>query len=490
MKLRLAVISKNKSNKTISSRLKEVSIIVLFLTIDIFVYYLSILLGYKIRHVIGQFIPQLPEFIIPLNFIFQQIWIPAVLIISFFYSGLYTKIKDFWGDLEAILKSFFFSTILIFSIISFIKFSDRLSRLHLIISFFIFFMFLPAFRYIFKILLNKTKLMSKKVLIVGVTDGSCALAKFIQNNNYLSYQVIGFWDKNHPNKRMTIDGYKFKVFRIKNLEKIIQRLGINSLILSEPYASSKDFLLSIRNSVKNILLIPSKNPFFIYSSFLFSSLYSDSLVLHFKNNLCEPFNILIKRIFDIVVSLTFLLFLFPFMVLIAILIKIDSPGPVIFSQPREGQNKKKILIYKFRTMYINSDAILNRYLESTPEAKKEWLRYRKLKNDPRITRIGKFLRKTSLDEIPQLFNVLKGEMSLVGPRPVTKEEIDTYYKEFADFYYEVKPGLTGLWQVSGKNKLSYEKRVFLDVMYAINWSIWRDIIILVKTIPVVFQNEG
>lgn len=466
-------------------------IIVFFLAIDLLLYYASLIIGYKLRYLLGKIFPLLPNFIIPLNFVLCQFWIPTVFLISFFYSGLYTKTKDFWGDLEAILKSFCYSTILIFSIISFIKFSDRLSRLHLLISISIFFIFYLVLRYILKIFLNKIKWGIKKVLIIGITDASCSLAKFIHNDNYLSYQVIGFWDKKYPNrKEVFIDNnIKFKVFRIKNLEKLIQRLNPDSLILSETYSGLKDFVLNIRRYSKNILLIPSRNPFFIYSSFLFSSLYSNSLVLHLKNNLCEPSNILIKRIFDIVISLILLFFLSPLMILIAILIKLDSPGPVIFSHVREGYNRKKISIYKFRTMYSNSTELLKRYLDENPTAKLEWERYRKLKEDPRITKVGKFLRRTSLDELPQLFNVLKGEMSLVGPRPVTKEEIEKYYKELSDFYYEVKPGLTGLWQVSGKNSLPYNERVLLDVMYTINWSIWRDMIILAKTLPVIFQNE-
>ncbi len=452
---------------------------------------MSLIIGYKIRYLLGKVFFSLPDFIIPLNFVLSQFWIPLVFLISFFYSGLYTKIKDFWGDIETILKSFCFSIILIFSIISFIKFSDRLSRLHLLITISIFFIFYPVFRYVLKIFLNRTKWGIKKVLIIGITNNSCSLAKFIHDDNYLSYQVLGFWDKSYLNKKeIFIDkNIKFKIFKTKNLEKLIQRLKPDSLILAETYSKLEIFISNIKKYSKNIFFIPSKNPFFIYSSFMFSSLYSNSLVLHLKNNLCEPSNILIKRIFDVVISLILLFFLFPLMILIAILIKLDSPGPVIFSHVREGHNRKKILIYKFRTMYINSTELLKRHLDKDPAAKLEWERYRKLKEDPRVTKIGKLLRKSSLDELPQLFNVLKGEMSLVGPRPVTKEEIDTYYKEFADFYYEVKPGLTGLWQVSGKNSLSYNERVLLDVMYVINWSIWRDMIIIAKTLPVVFKNE-
>ena len=463
--------------------------VIFFLITDLIVYYFCLITGYKIRALLGNFFPMLPEFDIPFRFIILQVWIPIIFIISFFYSGLYTKIRDLWGDLEAILKSFCFSTILIFSIISFVKLSNRISRLHLLISISLFLILYPIVRYLLKNFLNKARLGVRNILFIGITDTSCSLAELIQSDRYLSFQVTGFWDENFDKKEIFINNKKFKVFKVKNLEKLIQSLRPHSLILAENYSGSENFVLNIRKYTNNILLIPTKNPFFIYNSFLFSSLYSDSLVLHLKNNLCDPINILAKRIFDIIVSSILLLFLLPLMVIIAILIKLDSPGPIIFSHKREGQNKKKISIYKFRTMYTNASEILDRYLANNPDARLEWEKYRKLKKDPRITRIGKFLRRTSLDEIPQLFNVLKGEMSLVGPRPVTKEEIDIYYKELADFYYEVKPGLTGLWQVSGKNKLSYSKRVLLDVMYTINWSIWRDIIILIKTFPVIFQND-
>lgn len=463
---------------------------VIFFIVDFFLYFISVSIGYKLRDVLCKSFPFLPPFIIPFDFILSQIWIPAVFFFSFLYSGLYTKVRDFWSDLEAILKSFSFSIILIFSIISFIKFSDRLSRLHIILSISIFFLFYPAVRYLLKIILNKIGWGIKSVLILGITKGSISLARFIKKDHYLSYQIIGFWDKDYKEPKFTVDkNIKLRVFRIKNIEGLLKKLRPDALILSETYFDSTFFIAKLRRYVKNLIFIPNGNPFFIYNSFLISTPYSNSLVFYLKNNLREPMNIFIKRLFDIVVSVTLIILLLPLMAVISILIKLSSPGPLIFSHTREGKDKKKIKIYKFRTMYINSEELLNEYLKKNPEAKEAWKKYRKIKNDPRITRIGKFLRKTSLDELPQLFNILKGEMSLVGPRPVTKEEIQKYYKEFASFYYEVKPGLTGLWQVSGKNRLSYEQRVFLDVMYVLNWSIWRDIIILAKTLPVIFQNE-
>jgi undecaprenyl-phosphate galactose phosphotransferase len=178
------------------------------------------------------------------------------------------------------------------------------------------------------------------------------------------------------------------------------------------------------------------------------------------------------------------------MILISIIIKLSDKGPVIYSHKRIGKNDNEFNCYKFRTMYIDADKRLKEILEKDPEKKKEWENYWKLKDDPRVTKIGNFLRKTSLDELPQIFNVLKGEMSLVGPRPVIQKELNEYYRENAEYYFKVPPGITGLWQVSGRSETSYDYRVSLDAWYVKNWNLWLDIIILIRTIKAVIKQEG
>jgi Undecaprenyl-phosphate galactose phosphotransferase WbaP len=184
-----------------------------------------------------------------------------------------------------------------------------------------------------------------------------------------------------------------------------------------------------------------------------------------------------------------LLILAPFLGLMAVLIKIDSLGGVFFRQPRLGKDGRVFVPLKFRTMHSDADRILQEKLALDPELKKEWDRYQKLKNDPRITRMGRFLRKFSLDELPQLWNVLLGEMSLVGPRPmlVNQREI---YGELFESYKQVTPGITGLWQVSGRNYTTFARRAELDDEYIQRWSLWLDIYILLKTVKVVFTREG
>ena len=198
----------------------------------------------------------------------------------------------------------------------------------------------------------------------------------------------------------------------------------------------------------------------------------------------------VKTAFDYILTLVGAVFIIPLFFYIAYRIKKEDPGPVFFAHTRIGKDGKPFPCYKFRSMVVNSQEMLQKYLVKNPAAREEWERDFKLKDDPRVTPIGKFLRSTSLDELPQIFNVLRGEMSLVGPRPVIQEELDKYYGETAKLYCTVKPGITGLWQVSGRSDIGYDERVALDATYIKYRSMWGDIVILWKTIGVVLMKKG
>lgn len=198
-----------------------------------------------------------------------------------------------------------------------------------------------------------------------------------------------------------------------------------------------------------------------------------------------------KRPFDIGFSLFAILITLPIMISIAIAIKLTNGGSVFYRHTRVGYKGKKFKVLKFRSMYMDADRGLKEILEKYPEARKEWEKTFKLKNDPRITPIGKILRKTSLDELPQFFNVLKGDMSIVGPRPVVEEELKKYYRDKADVYKSVKPGITGYWQVEGRSDIEdYEERVAMDERYIKNQSFFLDIKIILKTIKVIITGKG
>ena len=198
---------------------------------------------------------------------------------------------------------------------------------------------------------------------------------------------------------------------------------------------------------------------------------------------------IIKTIFDLFFSLIILIVGLPIFLIIALLIKLSSRGPIFFLQERIGKNKKKFNCIKFRTMHPEAPDILNNLLTNNKKLKKEFEETHKLKNDPRITNIGKFLRKTSLDEIPQFLNVIKMEMSIIGPRPIVKNEIQKYGKSY-NKVISLKPGITGLWQVSGRNNLSYKRRVSLDCLYVDNISPILDLRIIIRTFGVIlFPND-
>ena len=214
-----------------------------------------------------------------------------------------------------------------------------------------------------------------------------------------------------------------------------------------------------------------------------------AFALTLRRNLCDARRLCLKRTFDLAACTALSLMALPFFLCLTLLIKLDSPGPALFRQTRIGQGGKSFRVFKFRTMQANAEAVLKSYLAAHPEEAREWKATQKLKHDPRITRIGRFLRKTSLDELPQVLNVFLGEMSLVGPRPIVQEEIARYGEVFA-LYAQVPPGITGLWQISGRNDISYEERVELDRYYITNWSIWFDWYILARTVPVVLGKKG
>ena len=197
----------------------------------------------------------------------------------------------------------------------------------------------------------------------------------------------------------------------------------------------------------------------------------------------------IKRAFDIIASLMLILLMLPMVLVVAAAVVIDSPGPIFFVQRRVGRLGAEFPLLKFRTMVADGEAALAERVASDVELLREWERSRKLRNDPRVTRVGTFLRRHSIDEMPQLINVLRGDMSLVGPRPVRTDEI-AYFGERALEILGARPGLTGLWAVSGRSDLTYEERAGLEYRYVADWNLWLDVRVLMRTIPVVVRGRG
>jgi undecaprenyl-phosphate galactose phosphotransferase len=263
-------------------------------------------------------------------------------------------------------------------------------------------------------------------------------------------------------------------------------------INSKNYAPDtlQEIINSEIQSSKEVIFIPLINEYNLTQSYIYELSNTRTNLIVLKNRLKSRSRMLLHNLFNYFLAVLLLPVLLPVIAFLAYLIKKESPGPVFFAHMRIGKDGKPIPTLKFRSMYSDAKERLEKLLAEDPAIKAEWEKNFKLKEDPRVTRIGAIMRKTSLDELPQIFNVLKGEMSFVGPRPVIQQEIDQYYKEDAQYYFMVKPGITGLWQVSGRSDTDYDFRVATDKWYVLNWSIWLDIVILFKTVKVVLFREG
>ncbi len=269
----------------------------------------------------------------------------------------------------------------------------------------------------------------------------------------------------------------------ENIHSLIKELNIKQAIICDYYGDMSIIMASYRYTTK-----VSKN----------QTLFTDTQqikdiggIIGFASihNLTFKRNLFLKRLLDVSAIILTLPLVLPIMFILGLLTKLTSKGPVFYGHKRVGKNGKEIKCWKFRSMCINSQEILEEILATDPVRRAEWEKDRKFIDDPRVTKFGKFLRKTSLDELPQLFNILIGDMSLVGPRPVTEPEL-VKYGEYKDYVLSVVPGLTGMWQVSGRSDTGYEDRISFDTYYIQNWSIWLDIWILIKTIWVVLAGKG
>lgn len=419
-------------------------------------------------------------------------WIFLVWMFFFYYEGLYTKRFSFWDEIKVLCRVSFFSTIGVFTIVSLGKFSGEVSRTVVVLMGLTALLFLPAVRIVVKKILRRFGFLKRRVLILGAGETGKLIVKALRKEPNYGYDVIGFVDDDPLKFGKKIEGVK--IHRgIDRAFNYINRCNLEDIFIAMPGAGKErlqGLVNSLQHKVERIFFVPDIFGIAVLGTNLQHFFHEEAFAFEMKNNLSNPLNIVIKRCFDIVVTCLLIPFLAVPMGLIAMLIRLGSKGPAIFSQERVGRNGEIFKCYKFRTMYDDAQEKLDLLLEGDPVRKSEWDMNWKLNDDPRVTKIGKFLRITSLDELPQIFNVFRGDMSLVGPRPVTQEEIDRHYGDMAELCFCVMPGITGLWQVSGRSNTGYDYRIALDSWYVRNWNLWLDIVILFKTVKIVAKREG
>ncbi len=468
--------------------------IAFLLLLDISAFYSSLLAAYYSRKALQDLYSQVIPLQFSLVYFLYLWWIPAVFLAFIVYDRLYIKRLPFWDETKELLKAISASTIAILTIISLGKMSGDISRLTVIFLWFYSLCFFPLFRFIGKKALHSS-LWRDNVIIIGAGTAGLATAKGINSDAHLGYHVIGFLDDDERmGKRVKVGDYSYDILgKVGEFKLIVKQFDITTVIVAIPSLSNEklsELTNEIQKYTKTVLLVPDVKGVALSNTELYYLFMEQLFLLKINNNLMSTANRFVKRLFDLALVVLLMPLLLPAIALIALLIKVDSPGPIFHIQDRFGKDRAIFKCLKFRTMYLQSDDLLNDHLQTYPEKALEWQKFKKLKGpDPRVTRIGKFLRQRSLDELPQFFNVLAGDMSLVGSRPyLPREEDDMKYH--IDTILLTPPGITGLWQVSGRNKLTFEDRLVLDAWYVLNWSLWLDVVILFKTFRVVLVKEG
>lgn len=329
----------------------------------------------------------------------------------------------------------------------------------------------------------------RDMLIVGTNPRGLQFANKIKANPALGYRIVGFVDYERPDLADFRNSGFCRVTDFEGLPSFLRKNVVDEVVVALP-------MRSMHSEASEVAGLCEQHGILIrFASTLFDLKISrrrveevvegDSLITHYTGSL-EGWPVVIKRVIDIVGSAVLLLFLSPVLLLAALLIKLTSPGPVMFVQQRLGLNKRHFGIFKFRTMVVDAEKKMKE-IEHLNEVSGPVF---KIKNDPRITPIGKFLRKTSIDELPQLMNVFKGDMSLVGPRPLPIRDYEGFSEDWQRRRFSIRPGITCLWQIGGRSSISFEKWMELDLQYIDKWSLWLDLEILVKTIPAVLKGSG
>ena len=429
-----------------------------------------------------------PAFHIPGFYLY--LLVPAIFLAFLQSSNM--KIRRFptWKMAQSVFHAVFFSILTIALLMYFGKVGAVVSRLFVAMTGVFAFVFVVSARFLLREFLNRGHIMEIPVLFVGAGRTAEELVKTLEAQGGCGMKIVGFVADTPLAARLA--GRYRLLGTLGKLERVLHMTGVQHVIVTAtglPAAEQVHIINRIQPHVKNVIFVPDLLGAPVSNTDIDGLLDNSLMLLRFRNNLAHWYNRAIKRVFDLVLSLLGLILVIPVTAVIALLIHLDNPGPIFFAHRRIGQGGREFPCYKFRTMVPNAENILKDYLKTHPEAREEWERDFKLKHDPRITHIGAFLRKTSLDELPQVFNVIKGDMSLVGPRPIIAAEVPKYGEYFADFCL-VPPGITGMWQVNGRSDTTYEERVQMDTWYVRNWSVWIDIIYLIKTVTVVLARKG
>lgn len=451
---------------------------------------LALVVAYWVRYELEWIKPVAEAYYVPYRvYLPFAITLTCILVISYAFQGLYDfeKRRSWFDEAQALVSGTATGLFLMVAIFFFYR-PYFYSRLMLIYAFALIVILLSLLRVVRNIVLDylrKRGIGVTRVLIVGAGDIGRRVMRNILAQPNLGYHVVGFVDDD-PEKGYSYIGRFKGLGSIDRLPRIIQEESVDEVIITLPWMYHRKIMSVMAQCERqNVRAKIVPDLFQMSLSHMMVDDLSGVPLISVREITFRRGEKIIKRAMDVLGAVVGLVLLSPLMLLIAIAIKLDSPGPVLFKQVRVGKNGKEFVMYKFRSMREGAEEEQER-LRELNEADGPIF---KLRDDPRCTRVGRILRRLSLDELPQLYNVLRGEMSLVGPRPPLPSEV-AQYKEWHRKRLAVSPGMTGLWQVSGRSQLSFDEMVLLDLYYIENWSPMMDIRILLRTIPKVILGDG
>jgi Undecaprenyl-phosphate galactose phosphotransferase WbaP len=422
-----------------------------------------------------------------------SIFAMSILISSQTVFEQYTVRRSFYDEIVEFVQLYLFSALASLSMIYIFELSEDRKK-HLIFLFFTFIL-IPIFRYLSRHALDYFGLWRVECLLLSPQSEFDYAKRAIESQFNLGLNIRRSSLENrllvkYIKESERVDASDYRGFQIK-LQEYYQSI-FSPYIIIYLHKKNSEYLPKVVELLStlgfNYSIIPDVSGSSLLGARISHLFRWEVLLITPRNNIDRVSYKIIKRFFDIILATFMLFIMFVPMVIIYLIIKRDG-GPGIFSHERIGLNGGAFKCYKFRSMTPNSEMVLDEYLANDSLARSHWTENRKLIYDPRITKFGKFLREYSLDELPQLLNVIRGDMSMIGPRPIVKSEILKYGKNF-DVYKKVRPGITGLWQISGRSSTAYSYRVSLDIWYIKNWSFWYDIFILMKTVGVVISRTG
>lgn len=408
----------------------------------------------------------------------QRWYLLLVYLPAFAYEGLYSKRFVDWEEIRRCFRAITVASVAIVALVFALRYLE-LSRLIITLALIFALVIVPTTRAVVHRLLVSSRLLIRHLVLLGNNSHTTPFVRELSQHTRLGYEVDA-----------TIE----RIINGESIEELLNRASRTSpdavLTVFTDSFTAEEMTAIIHYAERrfpNIMLVPSAAP--VRTHAVDIEQIGTTLVVKYRYNLLRPLNRYIKRTVELAICLVLGVLSIPLLLLLALLTKLSSRGPVFFVQPRIGRERRLFRCYKFRTMRVQAETELTRLLAENPSLKAEYVEYARIANDPRVTRLGRILRRFALDELPQLWNVLRGDMALVGPRPYLPSETEQIGAAL-DTIVRVRPGMTGLWQVSGRSQLPFRERVLLDEYYIRNWSLWMDFSILLRTSWTVATGSG